>query len=139
MIMAATAKSKRKRITFTMGERKRMLDDFDARDYEDLVAKAVEEIQRSIHLKRYGSRKKFVLSICSKTVKPSLVQCIMEMIARYLEIYKACMRGKKYVVFKQQWFQYIHEYMKEDSEQSKLWKSVLSVQSRLLQMIWISI
>ena len=61
----------------------------------------------------------------SKTVKPSLVQCIMEMIARYLEIYKACRRGKIYVVFEQEWFQHIHEYMKEDGEQSKLWKSVL--------------
>ncbi len=36
------------------------------------------------------------------------------------------MRGKKYVAFEQEWFQHIHEYMKEDSEQSKLWKSVLS-------------
>ena len=71
--MAATAKSKRKRITFTVGERKRMLDDLDARDYEDLVAKVVEEIQRGVHLERYGSRKEFVQSICSKTVKPSLV------------------------------------------------------------------
>ena len=28
-------------------------------------------------------------------------------------------------IFKQEWFQHIHEYMKEDGEQSKLWKSVL--------------
>ena len=78
--MAATAKFKHKRITFTVGERKRILDDLDARDYKDLVAKVVEEIQRGVHLEWYGSRKEFVQSICSKTFKPSLVQCIMEMI-----------------------------------------------------------
>ena len=99
MAMATTAKSKRKRIIFTVGERKRMLDDLDARDYEDLVAKVIEEIQKGVHLERYDSRQEFILSICSKRVKPSLVQCIMEVIARYLEIYKACMKGKKYAMF----------------------------------------
>ena len=68
----------------------------------------------------------FVLAICSEKVQPSLMQCIMEMIARYLEIYKACMRGKKYAIFEQEWFQHIHEYMEEDSEQSGLWKMVVS-------------
>ena len=44
MAMATTAKSKHKRIIFTVGKRKYMLDGLDARDYEDLVAKMIEEI-----------------------------------------------------------------------------------------------
>ena len=91
MTMATTAKPKRKRITFTVGERKRMLD---ARDYKDIVTKVTTEIQRGVHLEIYSSRQEFVLSICSETVKPTLVQFIMEMVGRYLKIYKACMRGK---------------------------------------------
>ena len=33
---------------------------------------------------------------------------------------------KKYAMFEQEWFQHIHEYMKEESEQSGLWKTVHS-------------
>ena len=29
-------------------------------------------------------------------------------------------------MFEQEWFEHIHEYMKEDSQQSGLWKSVVS-------------
>ena len=36
----------------------------------------------------------FVLSICFQRVKPVLVQFIMEMVPRYLEVHKVCMRGK---------------------------------------------
>ena len=48
----------------------------------------------------------------------------MEVIARYLEIYKACKKKKCNVQARV--VQHIHEYMKEDSEQSGLWKTVVS-------------
>ena len=125
-----------KRITFTVVERERILDDLDARDYENLVAKVVEEIQRGVHLERYGNRKEFVLSICSKTVKPSLVQCIMEMIARYLEICKACMRGEKYL--SKSGFNISTSIWKKTVNRVSYESQYSSVQ-RLLQMIWTSV
>ena len=73
-----------------------MLEDFQARDYEDVVTTAMERLQGDRHLERSEDRQAFVASICSETVRPVLVQCMMEMVARYLELLKACMRGKKY-------------------------------------------
>ena len=103
-----------------------MLEDLDAKSYEDLVVAVTEKVQGGLHLERYDSRRQFVLSICSERVKPALVQCIMEMVARYLEIYKACMKGKKYARFEQQFFEHIEEYMEESGVQSDLWKTVVS-------------
>lgn len=67
-------------------------------------------------------------TICKDPVRPTLVQCVMEMIARYLEQYKACMKGKRYALFQQHWFEHTHEYFQtteEPSEQSKLWTNVV--------------
>ena len=64
-----------------------MLDDLSAEDYEDLVSTVMDKLQCGLHLERCASRKSFVLSICSEKVKPFLVQYIMEMVARYLEMY----------------------------------------------------
>lgn len=50
----------------------------------------------------------------------------MEVVAKYLEMYKECMWRKKYAQFKQQLFQHIEEYMEEGSMQCSLWKTVVS-------------
>ena len=72
----------------TVGEWRCMLDAFSAEDYEDLVFTVMDKLQMDF------SRKSFVHSNRSEKVKPVLMQCIMEMVARYLELYKTCMRGK---------------------------------------------
>lgn len=122
-----TAKSSKrgKPIRFTVGERRHMLEELDVESYEDLVDSVIEKLRSGLHLERYDGRRQFVLSICSERVRPALVQCIMEMVARYLEIYKACMKGKKYARFQQQFFEHIEEYMKENGVQSDLWKTVV--------------
>ena len=86
----------------------------------------IEKLQGGLHSKRSDSRRQFVFLICSKQVKPTLVQCIIEIVARYLEIYKACMKGKKYARFEQQFFEHIEEYMAESGVQSDLWEAVVS-------------
>lgn len=103
-----------------------MLEVLDTKSYEDLVDAVIDKLQSGLHLERYDGRRQFVLSICSERVKPALVQCIMEMVARYLEIYKACMKGKTYARFEQQFFKHIKEYMEESGVQSDLWKTVVS-------------
>ena len=102
-----------------------MLEDLQARDYEDVVTTAMERLQGDRHLDRSEDRKAFVASICSETVRPVLVQCMMEMVARYLELLKACMRGKKFAKFEQQWFEHIHEYMAEKGDQADMWRTVV--------------
>ena len=119
---------KRKRkgaASFTVKDRKAMLEDFQARDYDDVVTTAMERLLGDRHLDRYEDRQAFVASICSETVKPVLVQCMMEMVARYLELLKACMRGKKYAKFEQQWFEHIHEYIAEKGDQADMWRNVV--------------
>ena len=49
----------------------------------------------------------------------------MEMVAHYLELLKACMRGKKFAKFAQQWFEHIHEYMAEKGDQADMWRTVV--------------
>lgn len=128
MAKRGTAKSRklRKPISFTVSERKCMLVNLDAKDYKDLVLTVIKKLQGWLHLKRSDSRRQFVLSICNEQVKPTLVQCIMEMVARYLEMYKACMKGKNYARFEQQFFEHIEEYMAESGVQSDILKAVVS-------------
>ena len=120
---------KRKRkgpASFTAKDRKAMLEDLQARDYEDgSVTTAMRRLQGDRHLSRSEDRKAFVASICSETVRSVLVQCMMEMVARYLELLKAWMRGKKFAKFEQQWFEHIHEYMAEKSDQADMWRTVV--------------
>ena len=109
--MARTGKRKRRGVaSFTVKDRKAMLEDFQARDYEDVVTTAMERLQGDRHLERSEDRQAFVA---------------MKMVARYLELLKACMRGKKYVKFEQQWFEHIHEYMAEKGDQADMWRTVV--------------
>ena len=73
----------------------------EAKDYGNLVDTARGELKGGLHLRRYKSRTAFVNIICHDPVRTSLVQCVMEMIARYLEIYKACIDRKHYALFEQ--------------------------------------
>ena len=126
--MARAGKRKRRgagAASFMVKDRKAMLKDFQARDYEDVVTTAMERLQSDRNLERSEDRQAFVASICSETVRPVLVQCMMEMVARYLELLKACMRGKKYAKFEQLWFEHIHEYMEEKGDQADMWRTVV--------------
>ena len=124
--MARAGKRKRRgAASFTVKDRKAMLEDFQARDYEDVVTTAMERLQGDRHLERSEDMQAFVASICGETVRPVLVQCMMEMVACYLELLKTCMRGMKYAKFEQQWFEHIHEYMAERGDQADMWRTVV--------------
>ena len=66
--MASAGKRKQKgaaSFTDTVKDRKAMLEDFRARDCDDVVTTAMERLLGDRHLDRYEDRQAFVASICS--------------------------------------------------------------------------
>ena len=64
--MAGAGKRKQKgAASFTVKDRKAMLEDIQARDYDDVVTTAMEQLLGDRHLDRYEDRQAFVASICS--------------------------------------------------------------------------
>ena len=105
------AKTGRKKTTFKVKERHELLVILEGNDYDDLVDTTIERLQTGTHLKRYPERSAFVSVICNDPIRPSLVQCIMEMVAGYLEMYRENMKGKHYIIFEQHWFESIHKFI----------------------------
>lgn len=59
-------------------------------------------------------------TIANEPVRDTLLQFSKQMIACYLELYmyKTCMKGKCYTLFKQRWFEHVHKYFtREDGKQ----------------------
>lgn len=62
-----------------------MLLNLKSKDCGNVVDTAIGKVKDGLHLRRYNSIAAFVNIICHDPVRPSLVQCVMEMIACYLE------------------------------------------------------
>ena len=106
--------SKRKKpVVFTAKRRKDLVADLGKKDYADIVETAITRMQSGLHLDLFPPRKKFVTVACSDKVKPVLTQFIMENVSQYIEIYRRCMTGKKYLMFEQRWFSHIEQYFTE--------------------------
>lgn len=100
-------------------------------DYGNIVEATIE----NLHLELSEPRSQFVRAICDrdKLVREKLVTCIMRMILAFIDLYKACMVGKRYANFQQEWLVNINRYfeVREDEEpespctdkkeQQKLW------------------
>ena len=57
-------------------------------------------------------------TIANEPVRDTLLQFGKQMIECYLELYKTCMKGKRYALFEQRWFEHVHEYFtREDGKQ----------------------
>ena len=125
--------SKRKKpVVFTAKHRKDLVADLGKKDYADVVETAITKMQSGLHLDLFPSRKKFVTIVCNEKVKPVLTQCIMEMVSQYIETYRRCMTGKKYLMFEQRWFNHIEQYFTQSApvpvsshSPSVLWNNVV--------------
>ena len=100
-------------MVFTAKRRKDLVADLGKKDYADIVETAITRMQSGLHLDLFPPRKKFVTVACSDKVKPVLTQFIMENVSQYIEIYRRCMTGKKYLMFEQRWFSHIEQYFTE--------------------------
>ena len=96
-----------------------------------------------MHLELSEPRKAFVSAICDpdKSIRESLVACIMGMILSFIDLYRECMKGKKYTNMQQQWMMNINSYLQHEEsvcgeavtssctdkeEQYELWYSVFN-------------
>ena len=69
---------------FRVKHRREMLLTLEAKDYRDVLdcANAID-LEAGLHLRRYKTRRTFVDVICHDPVRPTLVQFVLEIIARY--------------------------------------------------------
>ena len=56
------------------------MDDLGKRDYADVVDTAIARLQTGLHLDLFPARREFVTTICGDRIKPTLVQCIMDVV-----------------------------------------------------------
>ena len=123
-------KNKRKSKVFKAKDRREMLstlEDKAAADYDDLANNAIASLEGGLHLRRYPLRSAFVSMICREPVRTTLVVCVKQMVACYLEQYKMCMKGKRYALSEQRWFEHVHDYITADLQQisHQAWTSVV--------------
>ena len=105
---------------FDAKKRRVLAQDLEKIDYSDIVEAAIEQLQSSTHLELSKPRTQFVRAICDheKPIREKLVACIMSMILAFVDLYKACMVGKRYANFQQEWMVSINEYFKVLEEAS---------------------
>ena len=111
----ATRKSSGK-TKFSAAEGKDMIRKMENDDYEDIVKTVIENIQKGKHLDRYPERKKFIIDVCSNS--EMLVQCIMDMILLFLDLYRLHSKGKQFLALQQAWFNHISDYFDDDATES---------------------
>ena len=112
--MASRRRKASSKTPFVAKQRKEMVGDLEKEQYDDVVETAIERLQAGPHLERYKSRREFVATICHEPVKPTLVACIMGIILAFLDIYRACMKGRKgkrFSNFEQSWLEHVKDYM----------------------------
>ena len=79
-----------------------MAGDLETLDYKDLTEEAIRQLQSGLHLQRYKTRRDFVHAICQET-REALVACIMGMVLTFIDLYRACIKGKRFAAFQQEW------------------------------------
>jgi hypothetical protein len=124
------SKKRKKPVIFAAKRRKDLVADLGKKDYADIVEIAITRMESELHLDLFPPRKKFVTVVCSEKVNPVLTQFIMENVSQYIETYRRCMRGKKYLMFEQRWFSHIEQYFTEPAPEtskspSGLWNNVV--------------
>ena len=107
------------KVPFTLKDRKKMVQDLEEVQYDDVVQMAIQRFEAGLHLERYKSRREFVSIICRDPAAQTLTACIMGIVLAFLDMYRSCMKGKKgvrFANFQQKWFEHISDYMHVDKE-----------------------
>ena len=147
--MSEKAKKKKKaKLPFDASKRKALATDLEGEDYSAVVDSVIERLLSGLHLELSEPRKAFVSAICDpdKPIRESLVACIMGMILSFIDLYRECMKGKKYANMQQQWMMNINNYLQHEEsvcseavtssctdkeEQYKLWYSVFNAAKKI--------
>lgn len=136
-------KKTKAKLPFGASARKVLASDLEEKDYTTVVEAAIERLLAGLHLELSEPRRLFVCAVCdpNKPIRETLVACIMGMILAFIDLYKECMKGKKYANMQQEWMMNINNYIQHEQsacdktatscyvdkeEQHKLWHRVLN-------------
>lgn len=123
-------KAKKSKAPFTVKQRKGMIEDLEKHDYSSVVETAIERLRSGLHLELSESRHKFVCAICdheNQALREHLVACIMGMVLAFIDLYKECMKGKRFANFQQEWMVNTNNYFTSSDEQGSSAAAATSV------------
>jgi hypothetical protein len=111
-------KKTKSKVPFDAKKQRVLAQDLEKVDYSDVVEAAIKHLQSGVHLELSKLRSQFVRTICNheKPTWEKVVACIMIMILAFIELYKACMVGKRYASFQQEWMENINKYFQVHEE-----------------------
>ena len=107
-----------------MKQRKRLIKELEKQDYSVVVETAIERLRAGLHLELSEPRRAFVYAICNDeypATRERLEACIIGMVLAFIDLYKECMKGKRYAKLQQEWMVILNNYFtsveSDDAEQ----------------------
>ena len=114
----AMKKTKRSTAPFTVKQRKGLIEDLEKQEYSLVVETIIERLRGGLHLDLSQPRGAFVCAITSDenpAMRERLVVCIMGMVLAFIDLYKECMKGKRYAKLQQEWMINVNNYFTGDA------------------------
>ena len=115
-------KANKSKAPFNVKTRKAMIEDLESVDYSTLVEAAIKRLPSGLHLELSEPRNRFVCAICDHdkpVLREHLVACVMGMVLAFIDLYKACMKGKRFANFQQEWMVNINHYFEQPGDEQK--------------------